>query len=352
MRRRLHKLLCKQWKDFQERPSEDVRRAILLPEDESKPTFHWMQAEFKSVGDVLASQGGSSTKANHEHTDGSTVTYVPAGEKLFGGEVMAYTDLVTDTCGGGRLLDHDLVLYHLKSSTDCALSASVAAMVGASAARHWRGPLAIVACDRSESGEATPTTIVDIDLSGFTLALNRIVHNHTGKDVPIQKTRGLKLNILAPFIEEIQVPLKHPVFKSGQVLPITQLTKTPVLAYKYSTSTTTATTTAFGKSAANPAHNPYNIPLDTAALRICLDPCSPDFGKVPTSFHDDSASVLLACADRMPCFTRTLVPLSVLVKNHVGPELEKAEPDKESREEALSRFRVIAEESLSRHGLA
>lgn len=36
-----HKLLCKTFKDFQERPAPDMRRVIVFPENEKKPYFLW-----------------------------------------------------------------------------------------------------------------------------------------------------------------------------------------------------------------------------------------------------------------------------------------------------------------------
>lgn len=59
-------------------------------------------------------------------------------------------------------------------------------------AQRWRGPLVIFESGRLQHDE--PADVRDMDISGFTRALHRMVHYHSGSDMAIDKIQGVKLN--------------------------------------------------------------------------------------------------------------------------------------------------------------
>ncbi|PVI05445.1 hypothetical protein DM02DRAFT_624159 [Periconia macrospinosa] len=69
----LHKLLCHQYKDFQDRPSKHHVRCIVLPVDGSGPVFKWLHQEFATnppdeTKEILG-EGNFGIKGKHLNED-------------------------------------------------------------------------------------------------------------------------------------------------------------------------------------------------------------------------------------------------------------------------------------------
>lgn len=306
--RRLHKLVCKQWADFQERPNENVRRVILLPADESKPKFLWMPTQ--AVGNSPAVLDGNDIIAPRGSS--TSATAAPLWKEFSDSE---------------NLPKSASLVLHRRYTTDCAPNKCVASMLGSAVACRWRGPLVI--CTMLYDHQGGHGTAGDIDSSAFTFALHLMAHYHSGKYMPIEKTRGLKISVSAPFIEEIDVPLKHPVFKSGSPMPIMEKLCWPTHTYKFP-----AADVQTG-SVPETSGNTNNTPADLAPLRVCIDPSSVDFGRVPNSFLDDNASVLVARADKSKCDTHLILMVITLIRDHIVDSLVALPPTVEAREDAL-----------------
>lgn len=325
-RRRLHNLVCKQWADFQDRPSDDVRRVILLSEKADKPVFAWVPVKLRTL--PFAGENDRNIRLTMAQFESLPRGACLEEQDFFDGEYAPSVVLVNETVGGGKLLGHSLFLDHLDEFMNRAPNPSLASLVGKPVAERGCGPLMIFDSGRVKHDD--PIDLRDFDLSGFTLALNRIVHHHSGKDIPIMKTKGLKLNSSSPSVEEVDVPLKHPAFRSSQTIPMLEMMRLSVLTYKYPAKSSSAGDT-------KPDDPPHAVPtFDAAVLRLCIDTSSPDSGKIPPSFHDDTSSILLGRADRMPCRVRPFVVIVKYIKERFVPKVMREKPStKEEREKAL-----------------
>lgn len=322
--RRLHKLVCKQWAEFQGRPSNHVRRVILLPADETKPKFVWMPVRVGEDSAAILRGGGIITPKNSH------------------GSVTTGTALMQMDIGHESPRTSVTLMLHRKNLLGSGPNKCLASMVGSAFASRWRGPLAICAYDLSSQGH--PMSASDIDIFAFTLALHHLAYCHQGclpttdsaSFTPIQKIQGLKVNVTAPFLEQVDVPVQHPVFKSGSALPITERLLSHVRTYKYPASNT--------KDGSVPdVHDGTTDPAfpDIAPLRVCIDLSSTDFGKIPDSFHDDGASVLIVRPDKGICDAYTIRGISGTIRRYVAEVLVNLPPTVEAREDALEQLTAM-----------
>lgn len=275
---------------------------IALPEDDSKPVFAWLPVAYHS-GDITP----GATRTSQVPTGSSFFSSDALGEK----QTKAERLLVRGNTGSGQLFDPSVSLIHRDYFMDASPNQCVASLLGKDVAVNWRGPLFITA--------AVKNVQIDIDTTTFSIALSALrdftsrMLNGPAWDAdptPPKKTKGVKFNSTAPFIEEVDVPLKHPAFKSGTPLPTMDMMRYPVKTYKYSAPSETPSNQSAPTSA--------TAPFDATWLRLCLEPASPNFARPPASFLDDGASVIAVSAMKKPIDMRLLSLAVTYMKSVFG----------------------------------
>ncbi|KAF2251324.1 hypothetical protein BU26DRAFT_603771 [Trematosphaeria pertusa] len=141
----LHKLLCKAFVDFQERPGPNYSRGILFPADDARPRFVWIKHHGPRFYDF-----------NHK-------TYL--------GDVFARTMSFDRYRPLHRMLGYSIYLWHNDNffSDGSPVNRSLKKWLGPKVAPAYRGPFLAQACDGDpEVGDGDP---LDLD----TMALAPIV---------------------------------------------------------------------------------------------------------------------------------------------------------------------------------
>lgn len=246
--RQFHKHLCKQWEEFKEKPGPDVRRAIVLPEHSSKPFFKWLPVPEGSDAraarylekEVDANdrhrQGiDTSEETSVPNRDGVESDIVPDIDEIYGPDAphRDFVEVVPGTSGSGELLDHNIHVWMISPVPTVRPNPFLARHRGKDAAPRFRGEIIIVAMTK-DSTISEPGWTLDADTRHLTLALDGVAEMSkrmelmlayftTPKDA--KKLKGVKVNVTEPFIESVDIPVRHPVFRSDNSLfPLLQET--------------------------------------------------------------------------------------------------------------------------------
>lgn len=321
--RQFHKLLCKQVDSFREKTNEAVRRAIFLPEHEDKPILLWLPVECageegdeyvdEAPKDVSHELGVPSDERNKK-----SVMPAPNNVILESGSPKAmYLSLVHDNKGCGELLDHSIVMMIRQDQPDCAPNQCLSRLAPG-AGFNIRGPVVFLRHTRA----ADPPSTLDIRTSDFTLAINGIIElgkpTSSGKNLDVadhrKKVLGVKISQDPLRFEHVEVPRRHPVFKTGKLYGITDVLKSPIRMFKYPVGTAPAIDD-------DPGHKHHTMSLNALCLNI--DRHSPDFAKIPAAFTDHLSPVLLVCADGRELSHCKLGNLCDLINNKIQPTLLK-----------------------------
>lgn len=303
--RQFHKFLCRAFADFQQRPSPDVRRAILLPDDGTNPRFTWLPVQEKKYIHAAA-------KARFLNDDGTVNLNTDWGVPDFTSNATSYlpgkvnalghfdiptkaTMLVCGSFCSGNLLDHSVLAMARQNTAGCQPNKCLLRLIkkGPPNTELARGPLLLFGMEKVK----LPKTTVDLDTTSFTLALNSMVDPvEPGKTPwPAQKVAGVKVNTdtTPPSLEDVQIPKRHPIFTKSTRSAVGDLMQTGLITWAYATKTTASTTKA-GDTMNTPANPSDTTPLNPKLLHLSLDPSSPDFGTIPPSIQADNCSILVA----------------------------------------------------------
>ena len=325
--RQYHKTLCKSYADFTQRPGDNVRLAILLPEDGDKPHFIWLPVKTKdklgsTIQDTYAThpahpshdfgvpdrdeQPGSCTPTNPN----------PTGDA---GRDSGILVLVCNKLRSGELLDHSITMLFRRNKHKYRPNQCLKKLVKKNFdAAMFRGPLIICAMSKVK----IPMFTYDIDTSSLTLALDAIIGvappgvkaEHT------KKINAVRANSAPPYLETIQVPKRHPIFKTGKTSEISRVMGMSLVTWTYPTGTTAEASPSSSSAAPNTTTAPAPPPSDAKVLHLDLDPTSPNFRYVPQSIQADNRRMLIArsggmgldashCADLLKCFEEKIVPV-------------------------------------------
>ena len=294
--RQYHKVLCKSFADFAQRPSQDVRRAIFFPELGDKSHFIWLPVEAKSESygqskELLTINAAPySADLGVPEKDVHAASCLPSEDGPLG-KFDVDTSAMLLVCGKlrcGELLDHSIVMLARRDLMKRGPNKSLERLIKQPVNRAmFRGPLIFIGMNKVK----LPKYTVDLDTTALTLGMDAIVSLAPAGTVPYhaEKVQAVKVNYTpTPFLEQLEVPKRHPVFKSGKKCEVADLHITPLQLWFYPADSEKTDSTDSSTSA------PDAPPFDTKVLHLCVDPTSPDFGHVPASMQADKRSILVA----------------------------------------------------------
>ncbi|KAK4541639.1 hypothetical protein LTR36_007783 [Oleoguttula mirabilis] len=321
--KRLHKLICHQLSTFASPPNKEFRRAIFLPEDATQPTFMSLPCHITEASDETVEDGDSDNEldsvflskapADEEETSGKDDTErecsdddddIPDYDEAKGSCIADFCDpelgigsttlLVFGKQGSGQHLDHSIYLCN-----------------------WWKfpRPLVLYALTKEyDSGMA-----VDMDTTGLTLAIEVLVEmkRYNESDLvcafmpkPPTKIKGVRVKAAADAVssgkqvfEEIDVPLKHPVFLAGAGSQVSKTLGIPLLTHQY----------AEGPGAVDGSnHKEPHVPA--AYLHLSLDAVIPPSegtfsaaaAAIPKAWYDSTASMFIVRSDTKPLTAKTV----------------------------------------------
>ncbi|KAF3015603.1 hypothetical protein E8E14_009708 [Neopestalotiopsis sp. 37M] len=202
---KVHKLLCKSFSkfDMSERPSEDYFRAIVFPENVSKPELVWIYCQWLDQPGLEWQEPNAAPFL----CDWGT----PAG-------ILVETDAILQ-----RNLPNPIVIYTQNERLEGSSSTrSVSAVVATIPGYHngWRGPIVAVG-KKMHNGQ--PIACRDLDMEDFRyIADFLIAHRRWSRDVPGPTTdfvKGVRMNCDSdckvfnkPRFEPVDVPSTDPIF--------------------------------------------------------------------------------------------------------------------------------------------
>lgn len=119
--RKWHKLLCEDFANFKNKPNANDRRAIFLPQNDTKPRFVWIQVE--PIEPDSESDDGMLLADEYDEDLGVPLYDREGGNAMsnFEGLFNAThndTMLVVGKMGSGEHLDHSIHLRHLETFFD------------------------------------------------------------------------------------------------------------------------------------------------------------------------------------------------------------------------------------------
>lgn len=147
----IHKLVCKLFKDFEERPGGNFRRAIYFPDTNSRPRFIWLP--FTWIGGDAG--------------NGEGIYHLPNLDIIFGkGKQLAAPNSLTFNPVLNRFLSHTILINYGDS---CLIDGSpwnksVYAIVDPELTRHWRGPIVAYGM---QGVDFDPSNSDDLDTTDF-----------------------------------------------------------------------------------------------------------------------------------------------------------------------------------------
>ena len=197
--------------------------------------------------------------------------------------------LVCGKLRSGELLDHSLVLVSRSNPQDYGPNQSLKRLVNRELHPSlFRGPLLMVGMNKVK----LPRNTIDLDTTSFTLGLDAAAGVAPPGKIAFhaQKVMAVKVNkhTSPPTFEPLEISKRHPAFKSGTISKIAESNgPTPLQTWSYPAS-------AAKDASIKPSDDTATlVPFDINVLHLCIDPASPDFGRVPTSIREDKRSMLV-----------------------------------------------------------
>ena len=298
-----HKLLCKTFKDFQERPEPGMRRIIVFLPGESKPKFMWRPME--------------------QHWGYQTVTFQDF--------------MKLDTCKSTGTDCHQFTLKPLKRNLNVRFdddfiakyteeNKAITKATGGRLFWKWRGPV-FAECGLNHGPDKDITQIRDMDMRSFAdlVAFFMDYANHSTEN----RTRKRKQKVLAvrsncvgeqrlsgvpPFVQ-VEVPAFHPVFDSFFGIPkISVVVQMPLQTARYN----------------DLRKFEHTQPGDVENQAITFMHCEPEtnalvdlannrsaFGFPPPCWQYNVGNVLIVKADRKPLKVDTVAAFASYCQHHL-----------------------------------
>ncbi|KAK3714284.1 hypothetical protein LTR37_007870 [Vermiconidia calcicola] len=290
-----HKLLCKTFKDFQERPGPNMCRTIALLPDEAKPRFMWCTVKY---GDEY--EGIESYELLQTHDIATSEIFYNTFTRMPGKctPILAYDD------------DY---LRKRQGHT-------------------WKGPL-LAYGGIMYTGTHEVEKIVDTETRSFSDVVAFLIH-YRNQD-PAHKLRISERKVLAvksncageqrryrvpPFVQ-VEIPAFHLIFESETGLSsISAKVGMPLLTAKYDDGR------KFEDGEAGDTDNQA-----VTFMHLECDPnaeCDPakgtlGFGWAPVSWQNSVGNVLIVRRDRQPLKVDTVVAFAAYCQHHLGEYLEQ-----------------------------
>ncbi|KAK4506239.1 hypothetical protein PRZ48_004204 [Zasmidium cellare] len=227
----LHKHFCKSFESFedQHRPSQDHRRAILLPEEKAKPRFIWVPP-YQSSTDQQ--EDPDEPYARLDFTD-----FIDDGPNSTQTSLVILGDYTSEV---GKNLDQAVYLacrstnqFDGSQPNKCLVSLCADGRV----ARRYKGPIVLFGMD-SKINQRLPLDIAAVD---FSLALKVLLEHHfksmwaepqkEAAGVVVLNSRVADARQVSPF-GDVFVPLEQPIFKDGKKSALSKLIGMPLLTFE------------------------------------------------------------------------------------------------------------------------
>lgn len=239
--------------------------------------------------------------------------------------------LVCGRKGPGQLLGHSIVMMMREDRAGCAPNQCLSRLIG-DVASSVRGFILLL----RQTKAANPTSTFDIHSSDFTLTIDGLIDYartiNKSKSLAVADYRKklliVKISQSPLRFEHVQVPTRHPVFKTGKLYGVTDLLKSPIRMFKYPVGTAAAIDD-------DPGHKHHTMSL--SAFCLTVDPHSPNFAKTPATYTDHGGPVLLVCADGRELSHCKLNNMCELIRDSIQPTLLKVPEDR--REEFVDELK-------------
>ena len=203
-----HKVLCKTFKDFEKRPSENMRRIVVLMPNEEKPRFMWVEV---------------SQRLGYQAVDNSSFfpkNVIPFGAQIFRNEIIN-TPVAQGFTIEIKYDDEFMKNYH---TTNKAVVAATNKKLGF----EWRGPIYAFCCTLRGGNFAAldMTRVRDMDMRTYSDLVAYLTDYYNDK--PEHKARkggkvmavrincdGEREDLQLPHYQVIGLPRTHPMFHPG-----------------------------------------------------------------------------------------------------------------------------------------
>lgn len=293
--RQFHKSLCKKFVQAmkERRPNSNMRLALLIKEGESEPGFCWTPV---ASGEKSASQydgddddsdilGALAENLGVPIKDNSPVTILPTKASSTGKVIKqkATEMLVCGEQGSGELLSYSIhVAASRPSVDDAAPNKYLARFFGENITSRYRGNTSLYAMTKVYDSSIT----VDIDTRGFALALDALATRASLGQTPRIEAKGVRVNAAKPYYEQIEVPIRHPIFSKGSIARVACMLGDNLLTYKPAAQG--------GVAALAPSSHPPAPVNPGAWLLLESDILPSNFGSIPAAAKADTRSMLVA----------------------------------------------------------
>lgn len=280
---------------LEHKPSTNVCRAILLPKVDDKPTLVWLAVEHDdrvdSANATEASVGSSSGLGVPTHNDKISLVIRTADNTILGGRSPQnnYVPLVFNLDHAGKQLDYNIVIMKREDQESGRPNPCLTRLCGDVGSR-FRGSIVLL----RQYKAAEPTLTCDVTAGDLTPGLvglwdcgNQLSAIDDFLD-PRVKVVGIRVFQNPQRLEEVQVSIRHPAFKSGTLFEATAIVNWPIRMYKHLIGTAAPTRTST-------KGDQTEIALEV--LGMCVDPASHAFGGDSVSFPFDERPVLLVNAE-------------------------------------------------------
>ena len=236
----------------------------------------------------------------------------PLADKIteFSDASVGQLPLVCGKTGSGELLDHSIRLLHLESFFHLQPNMCLARLAGMDLASRYRGPLALIGLTKV----VDPCHTVSLDTRDLTLGLDGLIECGRKSRFgfayfcmpPLPKKHpGVRVIVTAPSMEDVMVPVRHPIFtNAGNVPPLAELAGMKIRSWQYSGISTTSA----------PADLQHTFTDDWKYIYLCIDTNSPDFGRIPATILKEGANMLVTADDGQLRDTAHLVQLCAAFK--------------------------------------
>ena len=214
-----HKVLCKSFKKFEIRPSQDMRRVIYFPADQAKPEFRWLPLKRLMDDD---GQYEVAQSINYKTLVGEA--FLKPSSFNRNNLVDATLDVTIDLCYD------DAFLLKYSENNKAAMLATNWKM-----GHPWRGPM-VAYCGYVATGSWVPEIVgvVDMDMKTYSDLIAYLIdyandsHPHRLRKGP--KIKAVKINCIGeqrvnkvPFAQMVEIPRMHPIFDTGDTSAISKV---------------------------------------------------------------------------------------------------------------------------------
>lgn len=297
-----HKLLCKTFKAYQERPSEEMRRIIVFPPDDTKPKFEWRPVQY----------GFQSQTVDCEEF--MKISFPRSNEVLYHPFTMSPLGYMLQVN-----YDDDFMRKYSEENK------SIIYATGGKRGLVWSGPVFAIAGTRY-SNSPEMARVKDMDMRTFSDLVaylidyfNETLENEARKKPKVTAVKAncigeQRLNNVPPFVN-VNVPASHPMFDIPQCLsPISERIGMPCYTARHGDAQ------KFTKTVGDVVNQPVSF-----MHRSCDPDAEPDekngnssFGFPPTWWDRDVGNVLIARKDRKALQADTAEAFGAYCAYHIG----------------------------------